>query len=138
MLFPFGNFFPEREHSCQATIIYPLPAQFFNGTFYHKLIEDLQLTGKAKRTVYGYVRAVRKLAEFCEKPPQKVTEQDVRLFLLHQIVEKRTRLRFAIGTPERNQVFLPNHLPTQMESSKADETQLRQKAAHRDYPGTSF
>ena len=72
----------------------PASSPFFKGKFYDKLIEDLQLAGKAKRTVYGYVRAIRKLAEFCEKPPEQMTETDVRHFLLHQIVDKQ----LAAGT----------------------------------------
>ena len=41
----------------------PQPAEFFKGNLYNKLVEDLQLAGMAKRTVYGYVRAIRKLAD---------------------------------------------------------------------------
>jgi len=48
----------------------------------------------AKRTVYGYVRAIRKLADFHASPPQKLSQQDVRTFLLHQIVD----LEVASGT----------------------------------------
>ena len=72
----------------------PSSSQHFQGKWYQKLIVDLQLAGKAKRTVYGYVRAVRKLAEFCQQAPQHLTENDVRQFLLVEIVEKQ----FASGT----------------------------------------
>lgn len=72
----------------------PQPSAFFQGTFYRKLIEDLQLAGKAKRTVYGYVRAIGKLAEFHQKSPDKLSETDLRAYLLHQIVE----LEVASGT----------------------------------------
>ena len=51
------------------------------------MVEDLQLAGTAKRTVYGYVRAIRKLSGFNQKPPVKITENDVRAYLLHQIVD---------------------------------------------------
>ena len=47
-----------------------------------------------KRTVYGYVRAIRKLSEFHRKAPNKLTESDIRAFLLHQIVD----LEAAAGT----------------------------------------
>ena len=62
-----------------------LPAQsdYFKGRLYQKLVDDLRLAGKAKRTVYGYVRAVRKLADFHEKSPDKIAEQHVREYLLH-------------------------------------------------------
>ena len=50
----------------------PAASQYFKGNWYRKLIEDLQLAGKAKRTVYGYVRAVRKLADFHQKSPHQI------------------------------------------------------------------
>lgn len=73
-----------------------LPAQspYFNGNLFQKMVEDLRLAGKAKRTVYGYLRAVRKLADFCRKCPDQIREQDVRRYLLHLIVE----LEVATGT----------------------------------------
>ena len=72
----------------------PVQSPFFKGNLYEKLIQDLRLAGKAKRTVYGYVRAVRKLAEFHRKAPDKITEQEVRRYLLHLIVEREV----AAGT----------------------------------------
>lgn len=72
----------------------PAASEHFKGNLYQRLVEDLRLAGKAKRTVYGYVRAVRKLAEFHQKPPEKITEAEVRRFLLHLIVE----LEVAAGT----------------------------------------
>jgi len=67
----------------------PAASQYFKGKWYRKLIEDLQLAGKAKRTVYGYVRAVRKLADFHQHPPHSIEQSDLRAFLLHQIVDKQ-------------------------------------------------
>jgi site-specific recombinase XerD len=67
----------------------PAASQYFKGKWYLKLIEDLQLAGKAKRTVYGYVRAVRKLADFHQHPPHSLEQSDIRAFLLHQIVDKQ-------------------------------------------------
>lgn len=72
----------------------PTASDYFKGKLYQKMVDDLRLAGKAKRTVYGYVRAVRKLADFHQKPAQKITEQDVREYLLHLIVE----LEAASGT----------------------------------------
>lgn len=72
----------------------PQPSRFFKGKLYKKLVEDLTLAGMAKRTVYGYVRAIRKLCEFHQKTPAKLTEADVRAFMLHQIVD----LEAASGT----------------------------------------
>ena len=72
----------------------PAPSTYFKGALYQKMVEDLRLAGKAKRTVYGYVRAIRKLADFHQKSVHKITEQDVRDYLLHLIVE----LEVASGT----------------------------------------
>lgn len=72
----------------------PKTSKFFKGKWYHKLVEDLRLAGLAKRTVYGYVRAVRQLADFHQKSPARISENDVRAFLLHQIVD----LEVASGT----------------------------------------
>ena len=59
----------------------PSPSANFNGELYQRLVDDLRLAGKAKRTVYAYFRAVRKLAEFHEKRPDQVSEDDVALAL---------------------------------------------------------
>jgi site-specific recombinase XerD len=72
----------------------PKPSQFFKGKWYQKLVEDLRLAGLAKRTVYGYVRAVRKLSDFHQKSPDRISETEVRVYLLHVIVE----LEAASGT----------------------------------------
>ncbi|TWT75736.1 Tyrosine recombinase XerD [Planctomycetes bacterium CA13] len=72
----------------------PKSSAFFKGKYYDKLVEDLRLAGMAKRTVYGYVRAVRKLAEFHQQSPSKLDEADIRAFLLYQIVD----LEAASGT----------------------------------------
>ena len=41
----------------------PNHSPYFHGALYQKMAEDLQLTGKAQRTVHGYLRAVRQLAD---------------------------------------------------------------------------
>ncbi len=72
----------------------PTESKYFNGDLFRKMVADLRLAGKAKRTVYGYLRAVRKLADFCELAPDQLDEQDVRDYLLHLIVEREV----ATGT----------------------------------------
>jgi hypothetical protein len=47
------------------------------------MAEDLQLTGKAQRTVHGYLRAVRQLADHCRKAPDTISESDLRRYFLH-------------------------------------------------------
>ncbi len=72
----------------------PKPSAFFKGKWYQKLVDDLRLAGLAKRTVYGYVRAIRRLADFHQKSPERLSENEVRVYLLHQIVD----LEVASGT----------------------------------------
>ena len=49
-----------------------------------RMIEDLQLSGKADRTQEMYVRAVRQLAQFYKKSPDKITEEEIRQYFLHR------------------------------------------------------
>ena len=72
----------------------PASSDYFKGSLYKKMIDDLRLAGMKKRTVYGYVRAINKLAGFHQRSPRKITEQDVRDYLLYQIVEEES----ATGT----------------------------------------
>ena len=48
-----------------------------------RLIDDLQLRGYADRTVEAYVRAVVQLARFYHAAPDRLTEEQVRHYLLH-------------------------------------------------------
>ena len=45
--------------------------------------EDLQLAGMSQRTVHGYLRAVRQLADWAETPPDKITERQLRQYFLY-------------------------------------------------------
>jgi integrase/recombinase XerD len=67
---------------------------FFPDQLRQRLSEDLQLTGKAKRTHDGYIRAVRQLSDFAKASPDQVTEQHVRQFFLHLKNERQ----FAYGS----------------------------------------
>lgn len=48
-----------------------------------RLIHDLQLRGYADRTVEAYVRAVAQLAQFYHASPDRLTEEQIRHYLLH-------------------------------------------------------
>jgi integrase/recombinase XerD len=72
----------------------PNRSTFFNGHFYDKMAEDLQLTGKSQRTVYGYLRAVRQLADHCRKAPDKITEAELRRYF----VDLKCKRQAAYGT----------------------------------------
>ena len=48
-----------------------------------RMTQDLRLAGLADRTQEAYLRAVRKLAEHYHTPPDRLSEDQVRLYLLH-------------------------------------------------------
>jgi len=75
---------------------YSLPATstFFKGILYQQMHDDLHLAGMAERTIHGYLRSVRQLADFCQCSPDQVTEQQLRQWLLHLKIEKQ----FAYGS----------------------------------------
>jgi site-specific recombinase XerD len=56
--------------------------------------DDLQLAGMSRRTVHGYLRAVRQLADYCRTRPDRVTEAQLRRYFLYLINEKQ----FAYGS----------------------------------------
>ena len=70
------------------------PGCHFPESLRLRLSEDLHLTGKAKRTHDGYIRAVRQLSDFAQKSPAEVTEHEVRQFFLHLKIDRE----FAYGS----------------------------------------
>jgi integrase/recombinase XerD len=48
-----------------------------------RLIDDLQLRGMADRTIDMYVRAVLQLARHYQKPPDSISEEELRQYFLH-------------------------------------------------------
>ena len=72
----------------------PAASQFFNGKLYETMRDDLQLAGRSKRTVHGYLRAVRQFADYCQRRPNRITESQLRQFFLHLKNEKN----FAYGS----------------------------------------
>jgi integrase/recombinase XerD len=59
-----------------------------------RLIEDIQLAGLSQSTQEAYVRSVRKLAEHYRLSPDRITERQLRDYLIHL----RDVRRFAKGT----------------------------------------
>lgn len=47
-----------------------------------KMVQDLQLAGKAERTQESYLRSVRKFAQWLDKSPDQASENDLRRYLL--------------------------------------------------------
>lgn len=54
-----------------------------------RMIEDLQLRGYSERTVEAYVGAVAQLARFYSVPPDSLTEDQIRHYLLHLSTVKK-------------------------------------------------
>lgn len=54
-----------------------------------RFIEDLQLWNRSENTIRAYVRAVRQLAEFYGKSPDKISREQVREYLLYLVRERR-------------------------------------------------
>jgi integrase/recombinase XerD len=48
-----------------------------------RMKEDMQLRGLSPKTQEGYLRAVRHLAEYCQKSPDKIDEEDLRQYFLY-------------------------------------------------------
>ena len=48
-----------------------------------RMIEDMQLRGLAPGTQVSYVGAVRALAEYYEKPPDQVSDEELRQYFLY-------------------------------------------------------
>ena len=72
----------------------PAESPCFNGKLYQRMNDDLQLAGMSKRTVHGYLRAVRQLADYCQKRPNRITEAELRRYFLYLKNEKQ----FAYGS----------------------------------------
>jgi len=48
-----------------------------------RMIEDMQLRGFAPKTQEAYLRSVRQLAEYFNKSPKEITEEDLRQYFLY-------------------------------------------------------
>ena len=72
----------------------PKGSRYFPQELYDAMDEDLQLAGMSKRTVHGYLRAVRQLADWARQSPGEITEQKLRRYFLFLKNEKQ----FAHGS----------------------------------------
>lgn len=63
-------------------------SNFFNGPLYQRMSDDLHLNGKGQRTHDGYLREIRKLAEYCQTSPDQISEDQLRRYFLHLKNEK--------------------------------------------------
>ncbi len=58
-------------------------SKFFCGELYARMSDDLQLAGMSARTVAGYLRAVRQLADYCKRSPDQISEAQLRRYFLY-------------------------------------------------------
>ena len=58
-------------------------SKFFPASLYQRMSEDLHLIGHKKRTHEAYLRAVRKLADYCQTSPDRIAEHQVRQYFLY-------------------------------------------------------
>lgn len=54
-----------------------------------RMLEDLRLRGYADRTVEAYITAVARLAQFHHAPPDQLSEEQLRAYLLYLTTERR-------------------------------------------------
>jgi len=64
-----------------------------------RMIEDMQLRGLSKITQDRYVRAVQQLADHYDKSPDKITEEELRRFLLFLKNDKQASLCHCPNSP---------------------------------------
>ena len=48
-----------------------------------RMLEDMQLKGFSERTQQCYLRSVRQLAQHYNKPPDQITEEELRKYFLY-------------------------------------------------------
>jgi len=53
-----------------------------NSDLYDRFLADLELKGYAKRSIDSYVKSVRQLQRFCNKPVSKITQADLKAYWL--------------------------------------------------------
>src|SRR5262245_51259035 len=53
-----------------------------------RMLVDMQLRGLAPKTQQAYIRAVRQLAEYYDKSPGLISEDELRLYFLYLTTEK--------------------------------------------------
>jgi site-specific recombinase XerD len=67
-------------------------------TLRQKMIEDMQLHSYAERTQDSYLRVVRQLAAYCNKPPDQITEEELRQYFLYlKNVKKASRSTITLA-----------------------------------------
>ena len=83
----------------------PAASRFFDGKLYQRMHDDLHLAGMSKRTVHGYLRAVRQLVDYCQRRPNEITEsQRHRCTARHGAYSSRQGSQRSLRSPAPVQV----------------------------------
>jgi hypothetical protein len=91
-----------------------------------RMIESLQLRGFSRRTQEMYVRAVRLLAEHYHKPPDLITEEELRQYFLYVMnVKKWSRAASTISICGIKFFFQQTLNPTKSDSTEAATEESR-------------
>ena len=69
-------------------------SRWFVDPLYARMRDDLHLTGKSENTRKAYLRQVRKLCDFAQSSPERITEDQLRAYFLHL----KNDLHFAYGS----------------------------------------
>ena len=69
-------------------------SQWFVDPLYARMRDDLHLTGMSENTRKAYLRQIRKLSEFAQASPDRITEDQLRAYFLHL----KNDLNFAYGS----------------------------------------
>ncbi len=67
----------------------PSCSDHFKGKLCQRMQDDLHLAGMATRTIHGYLRSVRQLADFCQQPPDQISQEQIRQWLIHLKVDRQ-------------------------------------------------
>ena len=69
-----------------------------------RMIEDMKLRGHSQHTQRDYLSCVRVLAKYYKRPPDRLSEQDIRNFFLY-LIEERRLWRSEIENSYRRQAY---------------------------------
>ena len=58
-------------------------------SIWDRMLDDMQLAGFAERTQYSYLGAARRLADYVHKPPDQISEDDLRHYFLYLRNERK-------------------------------------------------
>ena len=58
-------------------------------SIWDRMLDDMQLAGLAERTQYAYLSTARRFADHIHKPPDQISEDDLRHYFLYLRNERK-------------------------------------------------